>query len=68
MRYINYFFGLIVLLRVIWLITATVVIVNADCDNITPAWVCISINWGILGFIVIIISIVTVVKFVKKRN
>ncbi|KAG4077243.1 hypothetical protein HA402_009872 [Bradysia odoriphaga] len=66
--YVNYSLGTIVIIRVAWLITATVTIVTSKCDNITPAWVCISINWAIFGFIVIIIAVVTVVKFVKKRS
>lgn len=68
LSYVNYFFGLIVILRIIWLITATVVIVNAECKSITPAWVCISINWGMLGFFVIVFSVVAIVKFLRKRR
>lgn len=66
--YVNYFFGLIIIIRIIWLIAATVVIVKAECDNVTAAWVYIYINWGVLGIIVLVYSIVKIVKCLKKDD
>ncbi|KAJ6643893.1 hypothetical protein Bhyg_08858 [Pseudolycoriella hygida] len=68
MTYVNYFFGLAVAIRIIWLIIATVVIAKSECRGITPAWICIYVNWGTFGATLIIIAIVRIVEFYKKRR